>query len=999
MIRPLPDLRWRDLQKFNSIGFRLRCLIYLGAAALFCEKCLPPFLAVMATVLVFFTVSLFGLWEVVNGWLHILLLIPFFFGLTASLIWMLRVANMPAVSESIQRLEKRNQISHQRLRALFDSPAGLPKVSDSTQLLWNEHVTRAAGTVKTLKAVWPSAQMARRDPFGLALTLAAFVLLAFLVAGEQTSARLAAVRDVHLSVFEPLEPGELTAWINPPKYTGLPPVFLADRKGSFVSLGTGGKVVVAEGSTFVARVYGGEAVPFLRGQEAFEAVQEMFPLEREFEVVDANNYSIEHELFSGGLLHIDQGLYAHGSWGVEVLPDEIPSVSLISPPEKTARGSLKLTYRAEDDYGIEGIFAQIQFSNIEFSTIGLALDIPSGSPQLFEEIGFYDLASHPWAGFPATISLIARDAAGGEGKSESIEFELPRREFRHPLAQSLIEYRRQFAWRLADASEIKLALEELYEVPDEVQAHGFVLEGLRAATKRLGYSDDEKSRSDIMELLWEVAIHVEDGAVLDFEKRLWEAQAALRSALDQNASNEEILALSQNLRDALGDFLQTLDGVTGITSPGSLVDIKRDLFGAEGESSPSRDDFAMPETGTPVERPEGEMSGAQELQDMAQAIEDLALTGSREAAQNVLDQLQETLENLGAGQMSEGGAGGDNASDEEEMASLEDIMERQDALLNETFRQMSDDPSDISDLAPTESEQETGRMDEGAMAEGTEAGQNPPGLRDDQIERMDDLSGGDPSPTAARQSNSVQQTQNPQMPEQNAGAGTQTSGEGEQGDMPGAMTSPGLSNQADEETGEDQEALTSPQNTAGSSSADGDGPEQGRNQISSGASRQSPRKQPLARQERIREELSDLIRSEGVAQERIPVQLEKAEKHMRDASEALRRERPDRAVRAQTQALHQLKQGVSLLHGPKSGEPGAGATELGAGQQRADTERDPFGRKSQEILGSPTGFVEIPEMSEVQQSRRILAELYRRAGQSERSEQERDYIERLLQWY
>jgi RNA polymerase-interacting CarD/CdnL/TRCF family regulator len=62
-------------------------------------------------------------------------------------------------------------------------------------------------------------------------------------------------------------------------------------------------------------------------------------------------------------------------------------------------------------------------------------------------------------------------------------------------------------------------------------------------------------------------------------------------------------------------------------------------------------------------------------------------------------------------------------------------------------------------------------------------------------------------------------------------------------------------------------------------------------------------------------------------------------------------------------------------------------------------ERDPFGRKTQEILGSPAGYVEIPEMSDVQQSRRILAELYRRAGQPERSEQERKYIERLLQWY
>ena len=998
MKKPSSGLRWRDLKKFNSIGFRLRYLTYLCGAALCFEKCFPPLLTALATGLVFFTASLFGLWEVVGGWLHILLLIPFFLGLAVSLVWMVRVVKSPTVSESIRRLEQKNQLSHQPLRVLLDHPAGLRKVSAGTQLLWNAHVARSAGVLKTLKASWPSVQMAKRDPFGLALILGTFALLALLVAGEETSARLAAARDIHLPGFAAPAPGELTAWINQPKYTGLPPVFLADRNGSFVSVDTGEKVVVAEGSAFVARVYGGEDVPLLRGQAAFEARQETSPLELEFEVVDANNYSIDHELVSGGLLHIDQGLHAHGSWDLDVLADQSPFVSLVNPPEQTARASLKLTYRAEDDYGVKAISAHIQSTNKEFPSIGLELDVPRGSRELFEETGFYDLTSHPWAGSPATIELVARDATGGEGKSERIEFELPRREFRNPLARSVIEYRKQFAWRLSGASEIKNALERLYQAPDKMPIDGFALEGLRAASKRLEYLDDETSRSDIIALLWEVALHIEDGEALA-EQRLREAEAALRSALDENASNEEILALSQNLQDALADFLQTLEGGSETSSSGSLVDIERDLFGADTESSPLPDDLAMQEAGIPVERPDEETARAQELQDMAESIEDLALTGSREAAQNVLDQLQETLENLSGGQTSEAGSGGDDSSSQEEMAALEDIMARQDALLNETFRQMSDDPSDISDIAPTEPGQEAGPRDERVAAEETAAGQDPPGLRDDQIERMDDLSGGDPSPTAARQSNSVQQAQRPQIPEQNAGAGTQTSGEGEQGDMPATMTPPSLSDQGDEQTGEDREALTNPQNSPGSSSAEGDGPEQGKNQISSGRSRQALRDQPRDRQERIREELSDLIRSEGIAQERIPAQLNRAEKHMRDASEALRRERPDRAVRAQTQALHQLKQGVTLLNGPKSGESGAGATEQSAGQQSASMERDPFGRKTQEILGSPAGYVEIPEMSDVQQSRRILAELYRRAGQPERSEQERKYIERLLQWY
>ena len=120
---------------------------------------------------------------------------------------------------------------------------------------------------------------------------------------------------------------------------------------------------------------------------------------------------------------------------------------------------------------------------------------------------------------------------------------------------------------------------------------------------------------------------------------------------------------------------------------------------------------------------------------------------------------------------------------------------------------------------------------------------------------------------------------------------------------------------------------------------------------------------------------------------------------MRDASEALRRERPDRAVRAQTRALHQLSQGVALLKESRSGETGPSAAGQITGQQTVQSERDPFGRENQEILGSPQGFVDVPEVSEVQQSRIILDELYRRAGDMGRSQKEREYIERLLQWY
>jgi RNA polymerase-interacting CarD/CdnL/TRCF family regulator len=49
--------------------------------------------------------------------------------------------------------------------------------------------------------------------------------------------------------------------------------------------------------------------------------------------------------------------------------------------------------------------------------------------------------------------------------------------------------------------------------------------------------------------------------------------------------------------------------------------------------------------------------------------------------------------------------------------------------------------------------------------------------------------------------------------------------------------------------------------------------------------------------------------------------------------------------------------------------------------------------------GNAIGRVDIPEASDVQRSREILDELYRRSGERSRSQDERDYIQRLLRWY
>ena len=272
-----------------------------------------------------------------------------------------------------------------------------------------------------------------------------------------------------------------------------------------------------------------------------------------------------------------------------------------------------------------------------------------------------------------------------------------------------------------------------------------------------------------------------------------------------------------------------------------------------------------------------------------------------------------------------------------------------------------------------------------------------PDLSDDQIERMDDLSVGDPAPTADRQSNSAQQTEGPQPGRDDLGNDVRTRGDQAGGDQRSSMAPRTRDAQQQERSGGDR--AVSPYQAA----REGEGAEGGTRQTGAGRNARqhsdiSP-KNNVQRQEELRQKLGDVMRDIGETGDAIPAELGEAERFMRDAVEALERGRPDRAVRSQTQALNQLRQGAATLRGQRTNNFSKTEQTEEDSSQRFNSQRDPFGRRPPGKNGDPTGYVEIPEASDIQRSRKILDELYRRAGDSSRSEQERSYIERLLRWY
>ena len=154
-------------------------------------------------------------------------------------------------------------------------------------------------------------------------------------------------------------------------------------------------------------------------------------------------------------------------------------------------------------------------------------------------------------------------------------------------------------------------------------------------------------------------------------------------------------------------------------------------------------------------------------------------------------------------------------------------------------------------------------------------------------------------------------------------------------------------------------------------------------------------------QEELRRRLGEMMRQLGDALGDIPRPLGRAEQAMRDARDALSRDRPGEAINPQSRALDQLQQGMQAMADRFMERMGQSQPQRGGGQVGMEPGygRDPLGRNTGETGLEALEGVEIPDQMELRRAREILNELRRRRSETKRPTIELDYLDRLLQQF
>ena len=472
--------------------------------------------------------------------------------------WPFVFVRMPGKRDALSRIDRGSGLPHRPATAIADDLAVTPRDPYSLAL-WNAHVERALAAARTLKSGWPSPRVARRDPYALrALVLIACVATFFAAGGERWK-RIAAAFDWQ-GVVLPAN-FRVDAWVIPPAYTARPPQMLAGIHPGETTAPPGASNIVSVpiNSTLVVRSTGKLNLD-LSAPGGVAAAKEQ---------VHAPAGTDEHRFAVTGTGSATlRGAGDDLTWAFNVIPDKPPVIELTKDPEQQQRGTLLLSYRLEDDYGVveaKATFARKaddagagEAAHPLYGPPDFALILPQARTKTGVAQTNKDLTDHPWAGAEVTMTLIARDEGGNQGRSEPVSFRLPERVFAKPLARALVEQRRNLALDANAQPRVLDALDALALAPEKFTPNAGIYLGLRSIYWRLVRATSDDDLRDVVTRLWSMATQIEDGEIADAQANLRNAEEALRQALERGASDEEIKALMEQLRAAMDRFMQAL---------------------------------------------------------------------------------------------------------------------------------------------------------------------------------------------------------------------------------------------------------------------------------------------------------------------------------------------------------------------------------------------------------------------------------------------------------
>lgn len=642
----------------SARSFSARKSVFLLAyTAQVWEQLWPRLVPLFILACIFTSLAWFGAWQIAPDWVRWAAII-LFAALALGAILPLRNFEFPTQAQIFRRIEKASGFEHRPVTAQMDAPANPD--DPYAGALWAEHKRRMAKELDDLAAgtARPNGNLFDRYALRAILPLLAFIALGFSYSPH--GGRLGDILEPRINTSLILS--RLDMWVSPPGYTGKPPLYFAAPLQPPKDQAPTVEITALEGSELSISYVGDDEISArLRSNANIET------LEPEIDDTGApaemsRNYSALLGKPNTVEILLRDELFA--SWQINIEQDQIPEIILDKPPSSALSGALELNYTVKDDYGViaaKGFITKIETANTGARPLVEApqFDLPlprarakSGSSKVNR-----DLSSHPWAGSKVVLTLQAQDDPGQIGRTQPITITLPGRTFIDPMAKALVEQRRLLAFDANSAPYVANLLDAVTTHPEifEIDMKAYV--ALQSAYRMIVPANNDDKLREAMEVLWETALAIELGDLSEVERKLREAQEKLAKALEKGASDEEIDELMEELRQAMADFLKQM----------------------------AREMAKNPIKNNPLaNRQNSQTLSERDLEKMMKRIEDLAKSGSKDAARELLAEMQRMMDNLSAGRHQQQRQAEGNELNQA-LDKLSELMQEQQRLMDETF--------------------------------------------------------------------------------------------------------------------------------------------------------------------------------------------------------------------------------------------------------------------------------------------------------------------------
>lgn len=547
----------------------------------------------------------------------------------------------PKHNQILRRIEKDNTLEHRPLSAQKDH--FIQRDTPQTARLAAMHKLSTHPAHYQTRGIKPKPIITSRDPYGLRFIAILALVAVFIVSGFQMPRPLVFPTVIDFEPAETVSPFTLT--IKPPGYTGIDAFQLSHSDPN---------IDIPVGSELTALIHSTWRKPKLLINDVIIDMQETEEVFTATTNMPNNAHTVTLKRF----------LKPEFAWTVSVTPDKAPVLSFQDDHAVLPDGTIRIPMIGFDDYGVATLTLKMNIdTDIDVPPIGepltLERSVLTKPAEPYEFAPVFDLTAHPWAGLPVSFEITGYDALRQASETETINIILPEKPFQHPIAKDLIRMRKKLAWdtKKTDIGIIR-GLNTYLRTPEKYAHDPVIYLGLRAAASRLLWSSAGKDRAKaVMDLLWDLAVAIEDGDLNLAKQKVRMAQNALEQAMrDPNATPDDISKAMDDLRGAMKQM---------------MAEMMRE----------------MAKDGAPALPPEtfDTIIGSDTIDDLIAQMEEALRNGDTAKANDMMAQLQDLMDQLQSSQMAEMPA--DMEMMERGENALKELVDKQQQLRDQTARQ------------------------------------------------------------------------------------------------------------------------------------------------------------------------------------------------------------------------------------------------------------------------------------------------------------------------